>query len=105
MTINPYVTEIQKACPDTYVGIMAYLNRVCNNNGQMVQQLISSNTYTLNAYLIGYIEYRGVSFLESISNTHYDYPDLNYNALTGKAITNTLYRLEKNLLPIEGKQF
>ena len=105
MTINPYVVQFQKAYPDTYIGFMAYLNRICNNDPKVLQSLLSANTYTINAYIIGYLEYRGVSVLEATCNTHYDNPDVKFNALLSQTIINTLGRLEKNIIPVEGHQF
>ena len=105
MIINPYVQQIQTHCPETYIGLTTYLNRLCNNNKLQFQNLLCSNINILNPYIIGYIEYRQVNFLEALCNTHYDNVDLNFNSLIGKTITNTLTRLEKNLIPLEGQPF
>ena len=105
MTINPYVQQIQTHCPNTYIGLLAYFNKLCNNDNVQLRNLLSSNINILNTYIIGYIEYRQVNFLEALCNTHYDNVDLNFSSLIGKTITNTLTRLEKNLIPLEGQPF
>lgn len=105
MTINPYFEQIKKHCPETYIGLISYLNRVFNNDRTKLNSFLCSNIYIVNPYIIGYIEYRQVNFLESMCNTHYDNIDLSFNDLVGKTITNTLYRLEKNLIPLEGQPF
>lgn len=105
MIINPYIEQVKTNCPQTYVGLIAYLSRLCNDNKSQLTGLLSSNILIINSYIIGYIEYRQVNFIEAVCNTHYDNPSLNFSNLIGKTITNTLYRLEKNLLPLEGQPF
>lgn len=105
MTTKEYLDKIIVKYPDTYIGFKSYIINNLPNGKTIFDNLVKYPLDFVLTYFVGYIEYRQVNYLEALVNTHYDYPNDNYESLKAKTITHILQRLENFIVPVEGLTF
>lgn len=105
MTTKQYMETVQAKYPNTYIGFKAYcLGRFDNDAKKFGNLHLSPLDYML-TFIIDYVEYRGVNFIEALCNTQVENVSDNHQTIRLKTVTAILFRLEKFITPVEGQPF
>lgn len=105
MTTKEYLKIIETKYPNTFIGINAYYKQLNPNMITFVGTFASVPLDYVVSKLIGYIEYREVNFLEAMCVEKITCIGLNHEVLRIRTVTAILNRLEKFIIPVEGKPF